>query len=200
MLRKIYLSPAGYIISLFLNILGTIHKPFMIYGYINKRTKSFKKYTRISSSVKLVNKKNLIIGDNVWIGHYCLIDCIGGVEISEGVNISSHTVIYSHSSHDALRLLGRDYIKIEANERPGYVVKSVYIGAYTFIGTSCIILPGITIGKGCIIGAGSVVTHSILDFSIVVGNPAKVIGDTRERDQNLYQEYLSNKNYYKNTL
>jgi acetyltransferase-like isoleucine patch superfamily enzyme len=198
MFRKIYLSGFGIFVSIVLNIVGKFHKPIMIYGFYCVKTKSFKKHTRISSSAKLVNKPNLILHDHVWIGHYCLIDSIGGVEISEGVNISSHSAIYSHSSHDALRLLGRDFIKIEASKRPGYILKHVFIGAYTFIGTSSVILPGVRIGKGCIIGAGSVVTHDIPDYAIAVGNPARVIGDTRERDKNLYPEYLSKDSYFEN--
>jgi acetyltransferase-like isoleucine patch superfamily enzyme len=200
MFRKLYLSEFGYIISFLLNCFSFIHKPFMVYGYYNRKSKSFKKYTRISSSAKIINKTNLNIKDHVWVGHYCLIDCIGGVEICEGVNISSHSVIYSHSSHDALRILGRDYIKVEANKRPGYLLKPVSIGAYTFIGTSSIILPGVSIGKGCIIGAGSIVTTDLPDYSIAYGNPAKIVGDTRERDQKHFPEYIESSTYFKNYL
>jgi acetyltransferase-like isoleucine patch superfamily enzyme len=198
MLRKLYLSGFGYIISMFMNCVSIVHKPFMVYGYYNFKLQSFKKHTRISSSAKLVSKSRLNIHDHVWIGHYCLIDSIGGVEISEGVNISSHTVIYSHSSHDSLRLLGPDYIKIQADKRPGYIIQPVFIGAYTFIGTSSVILPGVSIGKGCIVGAGSVVSKNIPDYSIVVGNPAKIIGDTRERDQRLFPQYINTNSYFEN--
>jgi acetyltransferase-like isoleucine patch superfamily enzyme len=200
MFRKLYLSFFGFFISFVLNLLSFVHKPFMVYGYYNRKSKTFKKHTRISSTAKLIDKSNLDIKDHVWVGHYCLIDSIGGVEISEGVNISSHTVIYSHSSHDTLRLLGRNFIKIPAYKRPGYIIKSVFIGAYSFIGTSCVILPGISIGKGCIVGAGSVVTHNLPDYSIAVGNPAKIIGDTRERDKRLFPEFLDANFYYANIL
>ncbi|MBN2669257.1 MAG: acyltransferase [Bacteroidales bacterium] len=58
------------------------------------------------------------------------------------------------------------------------------IGDNVFIGTHAIIMPGITIGNNCIIGAGSVVTKDVGDFSIVAGNPAKLI-----RTDNTIGEY-----------
>lgn len=53
--------------------------------------------------------------------------------------------------------------------------KPVSIGDGCWIGEKVCILPGVTIGKKCIIGAGSVVIKSIPDYSIAAGNPAKVI-------------------------
>lgn len=55
----------------------------------------------------------------------------------------------------------------------------VYIGENAFIGASVVVLPGTHIGKSVIIGAGAVVKGNIPDYAIVVGNPAKIIGDTR---------------------
>lgn len=53
-------------------------------------------------------------------------------------------------------------------------------GEYSFIGAGAIILPGSKIGKYCIVGSGAVVKGAIEDYSIIVGNPAKKIGDTRD--------------------
>ena len=53
--------------------------------------------------------------------------------------------------------------------------KDVKIGDGCWIGEKVIILPGVSIGEKCIIGAGSVVTKSVPNYSIVVGNPAKII-------------------------
>lgn len=58
--------------------------------------------------------------------------------------------------------------------------KKVTIGENSFIGAGAIVLPGTTIGKNCIIGAGSVVKGIVEDYSIVAGNPCRVIGDTRK--------------------
>ena len=58
--------------------------------------------------------------------------------------------------------------------------KPVWIGDYSLIGAGAIVLPGSIIGKYCLIGAGAVVKGHIEDYSIVIGNPARKIGDTRD--------------------
>jgi acetyltransferase-like isoleucine patch superfamily enzyme len=200
MFRKIYLSPLGGLISAILNLFSIFHKPFMVYGFFNKVDGKFYKKTRISSNVKLSNKSKIDIKDNVWVGHNSLLDGIGGISIDEGVNIASHTCIYTHSSQDSIRLLGEKFIDIPAEERIGYVLNPVNIGAYTFIGTACVLLPGTTLGKGCIVGAGSVVKGDFPDFSIAVGNPAKIVGDTRKTDQKHWQSGVDFSQYYDQSL
>jgi acetyltransferase-like isoleucine patch superfamily enzyme len=54
-------------------------------------------------------------------------------------------------------------------------VQPVRLGYGCWIGANAIILPGVTVGKNAVIGAGSVVTRSVPDFAVVVGNPARVI-------------------------
>lgn len=176
MLKSIYLSPIGYIISFLLNLLASFSRPFMVYGYFDKKQKRFLKNTRVSSNTTILHAQNLDINDNCWIGHHCLIDASGGLTIGEGVQISSLNAILTHSSHISIRLLGNNFLGKELNERLGYISSPVIIGNYTFIGSGAIILPGTIIGTGCIIGAGSIVKGEIPDYSIVVGNPAKIIG------------------------
>tara|TARA_B100000809_G_scaffold203915_1_gene205152 strand:- start:3895 stop:4527 length:633 start_codon:yes stop_codon:yes gene_type:complete len=200
MFRKIYLSPLGVFISAMLNLFAIFHKPFMVYGFFNKSDGKFYKKTRISSNVKLINKSKIDIKDNVWVGHNSLLDGIGGIVIEQGVNIASHTCVYTHSSQDSIRLLGKNFIEIPAEQRIGYVLDGVTIGEYTFIGTSCILLPGTTLGKGCIVGAGSVIKGKFPDYSIVVGNPAIVVGDTRKRDEKHWQSGIDFSNYYDQLL
>ncbi|MGE0561441.1 MAG: DapH/DapD/GlmU-related protein [Flavobacteriales bacterium] len=200
MLRQLYLSPLGILISYVLNALALCHKPFMVYGFNNKVDGKFYKKTRIGSNVKLVEKKKIDVKDSVWVGYNCHLDGIGGITIQNGVNIASHTCIYTHSSQNSIRLLGEHFIEIPAEERIGYFLEPVKIDEYTFIGTSCVILPGTTIGKGCIIGAGSVVKGDFPDYSIVVGNPAKIVGDTRVVDKDLFLSGVDFKYYYDSSL
>lgn len=61
----------------------------------------------------------------------------------------------------------------------------MYIGACSFVGAGAIILPNTRIGKCCIIGSGAVVKGVIEDYAIVVGNPARKIGDTRDEKYKL---------------
>lgn len=196
MFRKLYLSPFGILISLILNILALLKKPFMVYGFYNRKTNKFNKKTRISSSAVLVNKKNIDIEDMVWIGHYCILDGIGGIKIGKGVQIASHSCIYTHSSQNAIRILGEKYIDIPAENRVAYIIDNVEIGDFTFIGTSSIILAGSKIGKGCIIGAGSIVSGIFPDYSVILGNPAKIKADTRNIDKRLLANIKNKANYY----
>ncbi len=183
MLKKIYLSPIGWIIIPVLNLFSFFQRPFMAYGYYNRVTRRLQKFTRISSSAVLLDKKNLDLGDNTWVGHYSIIDSSYGVKIGEGCQLAAWIGIYSHSSHIAIRLLGKNYIGTDKHHRVGYQRGAVEIGEYTFVGAQSIILPGVKIGKGCLIGAQSLVSKSVPDFSIVTGNPAQVIGDTRRMDR-----------------
>lgn len=55
----------------------------------------------------------------------------------------------------------------------------MFIGENSFVGAGAIVLPGSNIGRNCIIGAGAVVKGVVEDYSIMVGNPAKKIAETR---------------------
>ncbi len=195
-MKSIYLSPFGRIISLVLRILGKLLNPFMMYGYWNNVTHEFRKRTRISSSAVLINKKSIDIGDNCWIGHHSIIDGSNGIKIGDGVQIAGLSGIYSHSSHKAIRLCGHGYIEMSEKIRPGYLRAPVEIGDFTFIGVSAVILPGVKIGKGCVIGAGSVVNSDIPDYSVAVGNPIKIIGSTLDSDASHFEDPMVIQNYY----
>lgn len=56
----------------------------------------------------------------------------------------------------------------------------IVIGDYSYIGENCMIMAGVTIGRNCIVGGGSVVTRSVPDGVMVAGNPAKFIGYTED--------------------
>ena len=194
--RKLYLSPFGYVISFGLHILGLVFNRVMVYGNYNHVTKKFHRYTRISSSAYITDYRKLDFGDNVWINHNARIDASGGVKIGEGCQIGYSSMILSHSSHIAIRLNGAKYMDMDVSERKGYIHKPVTIGEYTFVGGGAAILPGVTIGKGCVIGVNSVVTHDVPDYKIVVGSPARIIGSTIDTDSEYFDDPKVKDNYY----
>lgn len=59
----------------------------------------------------------------------------------------------------------------------------IQVGDYSYIGEGCLIMPGVCIGKDCVVGAGSVVTKSVPDGMMVAGNPARIIGKTEDMVQ-----------------
>jgi acetyltransferase-like isoleucine patch superfamily enzyme len=196
MLKKVYLSPLGNVISIVLQLLGRLHRPFMVYGYWNSPTRSFRKLTRISSTAVLMNKNNINIGENCWVWHHSIIDGSNGVTIGKGVQIGAWVGIFSHSSHVAIRLHGENYINVDKHSRVGYVRAPVSIGDYSFVGAGASILPGVTIGRGCLVAAGAVVSKSIPDFSIASGNPAKVIGSTLSMDKKYFNNPIVQSDYF----
>ncbi len=198
MLKKLYLSPLGYLISILQNFFAIFQKPFMVYGCYNSVQNKFMKYSRISSNTKIMSRNKLDISDNVWIGYYSLLDASNSIKIGEGVQTGSHISIFTHSSHNAIRLMGEKYI--ENNSRLGYIEDEVIIGNYSFLGTGTIIFPGVTIGRGCLIKAGSVITKSFSDYSIIAGNPAIQVGNTIDIDKKYFTEKIVQENYYDKLL
>lgn len=137
--------------------------------------------TRISNTTYIGHREKLDIANNVFIGHYNFIDASCGLTIKTGCQITNYISIITHSSHVSIRLYGKEYTNHK--DLKGYIKGSVHIGEYTFIGPHCVIMPGTRIGKGCLISAYSYVKGEFPDFSVIAGNPAKVISDTRTLDK-----------------
>ena len=98
------------------------------------------------------------------------IDPSGGLTISQGVGISINAIILTHDWSFLRRY----------KEFDKQAFRPVYIGDYSLIGAGAIVLPGSHIGKYCLIGSGAVVKGKVEDYSIIIGNPAQKIGDTRD--------------------
>jgi acetyltransferase-like isoleucine patch superfamily enzyme len=139
-------------------------------------------HTRISASSCIEHEDRLVLGDHVYIGPFNFLEASGGITLDEGVQITSHVSIVSHSSHRAMRLLGREYVAW-AGERPGWVAGPVAVGAYSFIGPHVLIEAGSRLGRGTLVRAGSVVRGRFPDFAVLDGRPAQVVGDTRRSDE-----------------
>ena len=141
--------------------------------------------TRISNSTFIDHPLTLELEENVYIGHFNFIEASQGLKIMEGVQITSFITITTHSSHQSIRLYGNAYA---GADMIGYSKGPIIIGAYTFIGPHTTIMPDTKIGKGCLVAAYSYVKGDFPDFSIISGNPAKIIGDTRTLDAPFLEE------------
>ncbi|MEX1000586.1 MAG: acyltransferase [Crocinitomicaceae bacterium] len=163
----------------------------MVGGFKTANGKILKR-VRISNSTFLDGLENLEIQDNVFIGHFNFIEASNGIKIEEGCQITNYVTITSHSSHNSIRYYGRHY----SGEMKGYVVGKVLIGKYTFVGPHVTIMPNTRIGKGSIVSAYSYVQGEFPDFSIIAGNPAKVMGDTRDKDKVFLERHPELQGFY----
>lgn len=106
---------------------------------------------------------NIALGENVYLNAGCVILDSATVEIADGSMLGPGVHIYCADHHRDVTL------RSQGMER----ARPVIIGKNVWIGGGAIILPGIRIGDGAIIGAGSVVTRDVAAGQTVVGNPAK---------------------------
>lgn len=113
------------------------------------------------------------------IGAYCKISShtfvCEGVSIEDGVFVG-HGVMFINDLHP--RAVTSEGGLQTTND---WQLMKTVVKSNVSIGSNATILGGITIGRGAMIGAGAVVTHNIPDHAVVAGNPAHVIGDSRER-------------------
>lgn len=108
---------------------------------------------------------NISLGRNVFINYHCIfLDC-APIEVGDDVQIGPAVQLYTaqHPLDADLRRSGLE------SARP------IRIGNDVWIGGGAVVLPGVTIGERSIVGAGSVVVHSVPPDSVVVGNPARIV-------------------------
>lgn len=118
--------------------------------------------------------KNISIGNDVSIGPNATIICsIAKVTIGNKVMFGPGVSIIAGGHRTDL--VGRYMYDIKENEKLPENDKDIIIQDDVWIGANSIILKGVTIGKGSVIAAGSVVTHNVPNYSIVGGIPAKII-------------------------
>ena len=159
------------------------------------------KYIGKSSKVGLLynflNGQYITIGSNSVVGRYSKLQCFdnfNGVHYSPCISIGDNCSLGQNVTiWSADTIIIEDNVTIASyctlvNENHGIDVESnqcfrhqtlttapIVIRDGTWIGERCVILPGVTIGMKCVIGSGSIVTKSIPDYCMAVGNPARVI-------------------------
>ena len=119
-------------------------------------------------------KPKLIIGNDVKINSSCHIGCINLIRIGDDCLLGSNVFITDHAHGNSKS----SDINLHPVERPLFSKGSVIIENDCWLCESCIILPNIKIGHHSIIGAGAVVTRDVPPYSVVVGNPGRIIHNT----------------------
>lgn len=140
--------------------------------YINPRLymKHYNKYLK-SIGVNLMGCP-LYIHPSAYLDgkDYSLLSLGEHVVLSRNVTLLTH----DYSIAAGFRAVGDDL------SHEAYYLKPITIGRNSFVGANATILPGSVVGSDCIVGAGTVVKGNIPDDSIVIGNPSKIIGSTKE--------------------
>lgn len=121
--------------------------------------------TGVQMGCRFLNGRKIHLGDRNVINFGCLMDGRKyGIHTGHDVSMGPEAAILT---------LGHDSRAPDFADRGGEVV----IGDRVWIGYRAIVLPGVTIGEGAVVGAGAVVTKNVDPYTIVAGNPAKVIGE-----------------------
>ena len=118
------------------------------------------------------HRPQLILGNKVSIMSNCQISCANKVIIGDGVLIGDNVFITDNFHGETNH---RRTLEIPPIERKLFVKGAVVIGNNVWIGRNVCIMPGVNIGDGAVIGANSVVTYDIPEYTVVAGNPAKII-------------------------
>jgi len=172
-------------------MLDSFGKGTELSGYIDKRAKNSvitvgKDCLIEGDLVTETDESVLTIGNNTYIGGGTIIDCVKSISIGDDVLISygciladsdNHSTKYSIRKKDLADWKQRKHDWTTTNSKPIKIYMGVWIGA------RAIILKGVTIGEGAIVGAGSVVTKDVPAWTIVAGNPAKVIREIPEDER-----------------
>lgn len=127
------------------------------------------KGSTVHMGARFYDPRNIQIGEDSIIGEGAVLDGRDKLIIGNHVDIASEVMIYN-SEHDV------------HDENFRAIYGPVIIEDYVFIGPRVIVQPGVKIGKGAVVAAGAVVTKDILDFQIVGGVPATVIGERKNKN------------------
>lgn len=132
----------------------------------------------------LITGHRVTIREKASVGKHCLISTL--VDIQGNCSIGDYTRLYSNVHVGELTRLG-NYVMIfpytiftNDPQPPSNSLIGAQVGDYSIITVHCSVLPGVKIGTHCLVGANSVLSRDIEDYSFAIGTPAKRIKDIRE--------------------
>lgn len=126
----------------------------------------------------LMRRMGCKVGKGCFIGDYVRVDCghADMITVEDSVSIASGVRLLCHQRDFSDFCVGDDYMKL------GYVIKPIVLKKGCLIGMESFVMPGVTVGEGAIVGAGSFVTKDVPAWTIVAGRPAKVIKEIPRRE------------------
>jgi len=167
---------------------------YRAYGVRNKVTLG--RGVHLGIGTILDSPRGLVVEDEVYIGKYCTIECDG--KIGAHTMIANHVGLIGRNDHD-IRAVGESVRHApwigDADYRGAGLGKTIDIGPDVWIGYGAIVLTGVSVGRGAIVAAGSVVTKDVDRYAIVAGCPARPVGmrfspqDMKQHEYGLYQKY-----------
>lgn len=131
------------------------------------------KGSSLHMGIRFYNPQNIEIAEDSIIGEGTVLDGRGKLTIGNHVDIATEVMILN-SEHD---VNAEHFASVES-----VTIEPVVVEDYVFIGARAIILPGVTVKKGSVVGAGGVVTKDVEENTIVGGVPARPIAERKSKD------------------
>lgn len=122
----------------------------------------------VTEYAEITYNPKIIIGDHTWIGKHCSIAAIDRVELGQNILFAGYVHITDHSH-------GYEDINRPITPQPLISKGPVIIEDDCWLGFGCEILSGVHIGRHCVVAARAVVTKDVPPYSIVAGNPARIV-------------------------
>ena len=125
----------------------------------------------------LMRKMGCHVGKGCFIGDHVRVDSghADMITLEDGVSVAGGTRLLCHQRNFSNYYVGSDYNKL------GYSVKPIVLKKGCLIGMESFVLPGVTVGEGAIVGAGSLVAKDIPAWTVATGRPAKVIREIPQK-------------------
>ncbi len=131
-----------------------------------------------STGHRVTIREDTVIGDHGMIGTLC--DIQGRVRMGSHCKMHSNVHLAQTCSLGSYVFLFPFVVMTNDPIPPSHDVQGGHLGSFSVVGVHAVILPGVQIGENCLVGANSVVRSRVKDFSLVTGDPAKVVMDIRE--------------------
>ena len=156
------------------------------FGFVGKNT-------NIDKSIK-GTLNNVYVGHNSYVGSNSFFNCLLAKVIVGNYVCIADDVVFVTGNHKT-NVLGEYIINNKKTSNDADLDRDIVIEDDVWVGTRAIILKGVRIGKGSIVGAGSVVTKDVPPYSVVGGNPAKVIKKRFTDEEIIEHEKLIKEKY-----